>query len=453
MRAQPIHSAPHLHPSRRSPPPAAGLLATAALVAALVAWPSPAAAAPTGLVCTTGAAGTPTFSLTAKAGYVNLPDGNTMYMWSYASGSGAFQHPGPVLCVNEGDVVTVVLQNALGEAASIMFPGQEGVLANGAPAQPQGTGAGLSLTNTAAPGGSVTYTFTASRPGVFIYESGTNPSKQVRMGLFGALVVRPTAAPAPGSPLPALLASDRPDSRFTASEEFLVLLSEIDPYQHTAAAARRNFNLANYRPRYWLINGRGFPDSIADNAAPWLASQPYGALATIQPLHATNHPDPGRILYLNVGTEDFPYHPHGNNGRIIGRDGHPVAAPDTSVPPVPGLGADHSFEKFAVNVGPGQTWDVLFSWYDREGYSLANPVPTTVPDIANLVVGPFYGGSPYLGEQQPLPPGTSTLNECGEYYIISHNHALFQITSWGLVMSGPVTYARIDPPGGCPTTP
>ena len=35
----------------------------------------------------------------------------------------------------------------------------------------------------------------------------------------------------------------------------------------------------NYHPRYWLINGRGFPDSIADNGASWLPTQPYGALA------------------------------------------------------------------------------------------------------------------------------------------------------------------------------
>jgi hypothetical protein len=45
-----------------------------------------------------------------------------------------------------------------------------------------------------------------------------------------------------------------------------------------------------------------------------------------------------------------------------------------------------------------------------------------------------------------MPPGTSTLNECGEYYIISHNHALYQITSWGMTMSGPITYLRVDPP-------
>ena len=58
----------------------------------------------------------------------------------------------------------------------------------------------------------------------------------------------------------------------------------------------------------------------------------------------------------------------------------------------------------------------------------------------------FYSGSPYLGDPETLPPGIQTLNQCGEYYIISHNHALFQITSWGANMTGPITYMRIDPP-------
>lgn len=411
-------------------------LAPAAWLAAacLLASPTPAGAAATGLACTTAAGTSPTFTLTARTGYIALPDLNTMFMWSYSDGAGVFQHPGPVLCVNQGDTVTVILQNALPEPVSIIFPGQEGVLADGVPAQPQIDVSGriTSLAPTAgANGGSVSYSFVAGRPGTFLYQSGTNPMKQVRMGLFGALVVRPAAG--------ATFASNRPDSQFTPGEEFMVLLSELDPYQHQAVERGRSFNLANYHPRYWLLNGRGFPDSLADNGAPWLPAQPYGALARIRPYDPATHPLPGRIHYLNAGTDDFPFHPHGNNGLVIGRDGRPLEGP---------AGQDLSFEKFAINIGPGQTWDVLFGWRNAEQYSPLNPIPPTVtlPDLANLVIGQFYGGSPYLGVQGDLPTGTQTLNECGEYYILSHNHALFQITSWGMTMSGPITFLRIDPP-------
>ncbi len=169
----------------------------------------------------------------------------------------------------------MILHNTLDEDASIMFPGQENVLADGMPAQPQYVAGDLtSLTNTAAAGGgTVTYSFVATDPGTYLYESGTNPEKQVRMGLFGALIVRPAMG--------ADHAYNRADSQFDTSEEFMVLLSEIDPYQHQAVERNKPFNINKYHPRYWLINGRGFPDSIADNGASWLPTQPYGALAEI----------------------------------------------------------------------------------------------------------------------------------------------------------------------------
>lgn len=380
-----------------------------------------------GVVCTMG----PTFTLTALPGYIQMPDMNTMYMWSYALDGGSFQHPGPVLCVNEGDTVTITLNNSLpgylgATRTSLVFPGQENVFADGVLAQPDLVN--NSLTNSVAQGGSITYSFVASKPGTFLYESGSDPKMQVGMGLFGALIVRPAMG--------ANFVYNRADSQFTPEEDFMALLSEVDPYQHRAVELNKSFNMNNYRARYWLINGRGFPDSIADNFAPWLPNQPYGALARIHPF-GPDHPLPGVERFLNVGTEDFPFHPHANNGLTIGRDGNPLEG---------SAGEDLSYEKFSFNIGPGQTWDSIFKWYDAEDYSPSNPVPVAVPDLTNLMLGMFYSGSPYLGQMETLPPGSSTLNQCGEYYIISHNHALFQLDSFGMIMSGPVTYLRVDPP-------
>ncbi len=424
-------------PRRRRRSLGMAVLTAIAAVTAVLTHVAPASADDpprVGLVCTPGVggvSGSPIFNLTTKTGYISLPDGNTAYMWGYSSGFEGFQHPGPVLCVNEGDTVTVILHNTLPEPVSIDFPGQHGVLADGVPAKPQVDGAGhvTSLTDTAAVDGTITYSFEADHPGTFVYESGTNPGKQVNMGLFGALVVRPSDG--------ADHAYDRSDSEFNPSTEFMVLLSEIDPYLHQAVEQGKNFNMNRYHPRYWLINGRGFPDSIADNNASWLPTQPYGALAEIEPYDPGSNPRPALARYLNVGTEDYPFHPHGNNGTVIGRDGHALEGDG---------GEDLSFEKFAINIGPGQTWDVLFRWYDAEHYSPDNPVTVTVPSLANSVIGTFYSGSPYLGNKEVLPAGTATLNQCGEFYIISHNHALYQITSWGATMTGPITYMRIDPP-------
>ncbi len=209
----------------------------------------------------------------------------------------------------------------------------------------------------------------AKNPGTFIYESGTDQDVQVRVGLFGALVVRPTAG--------IDHANNRPDSLFTTrantgnyvrnDEEFLMLLSEVDPYLNQSVelnvnktfAQSKKFNMTTYHPRYWLVNGRGFPDSIADNYASWLPNQPYGSLARVKEKDSVKHPNPGLVRYINVGTEDYPFHPHGNNGKVIARDGHPLEGPN---------GEDLSYEKFSLDIGPGQTWDVLFEWFDAEHY-------------------------------------------------------------------------------------
>ena len=428
-----------------------GLLAivTAAVVGGQSSSPAAAQTAPNvGIVCSSNASAS--FDMETDADYISLPDGNVVYMYGYKLVGTPFQHPSPNLCVNQGDTVTIRLTNTLPRAVSMMFPGQNDVLADGVPATPQFSGSDLtSLTQGADIGGTVTYTFVADHPGTFLYESGTDPDVQVRMGLFGALIVRPAMG--------ADYAYNRADDRFTVpdaqpestgasnTEEFMVLLSEIDPYLNQAIERKdnglsSNFNFDNYRPRYWLVNGRGFPDSIADNGASWLPNQPYGALAQVRESDAPDldigHPYGGLARYLNVGTETFPFHPHGNNGKVIGRDGNPLESDSNQ---------DLSYEKYAIDIGPGQTYDVLFRWYDAEHYSASNPVPVEVPQVANQVYGMFYSGSPYLGVTGPQPPGNQSLNQCGEFYIISHNHALYQITSWGVNMTGPITYMRIDP--------
>ncbi|MCG3206748.1 MAG: hypothetical protein FOGNACKC_00347 [Anaerolineae bacterium] len=398
-----------------------------------------------GLVCSTSP--NATFTLTTTTGYIGTPDDNVVYMWGYAESGKPFQHPSPVLCVDQGDTVTIILHNTLPVDVSMTFPGQENVQANGVPARPQYNSGGdlTSLTDVApANGGSVTYTFTASKPGTFLYQSGTNPGIQVRMGLFGVLVVRPN--------LGANYVYNRTDSKFNPDKEFLVLFSEIDPYLNQAVerAIERgqsiSFNLDNYHPRYWMLNGRGFPDTVAPNFASWLPSQPYGALAVIEPYDAATNPEYALERFVNAGSGVVPMHPHAKNSLIIGRDGNPVESLSD--------GGDMAWENFSIPVGPGQTWDGIFKWENVEGYNATtNPVPVTVPNLQNAGYGPFYSGSPYLGDAgAAIPVGTTTLTQCGEYYLISHDHGLYRLTAWGVPMSGPITYMRVNPPqpNSCP---
>jgi hypothetical protein len=391
----------------------------------------------TGLICTTNVSNS--FTLTAHDGAISTPDGNIVYMWGFSAGDDAFQHPSPVLCVDEGETVTVVLHNLLTEDVSIIFPGQENVMANGQPSQPQFDGLDLtSLAPVAPPNGTMTYSFVASRPGTFLYQSGTEPLKQVNMGLFGGLVVRPTLGDAHAyNDAGTQFKTEADGDGYRA--EYLLFFSEIDPMLHMAVEQGLPYNMNNYTPRYWMINGRSFPDTVAPNGAKWLPDQPYGSLIYIHPYDGVANPNPALIRYINVGTENFPHHPHGNHGRIIAQDSNLLAGDG---------GQDMSYEKFTINIGPGQTLDELFVWADVEGWSPENPIPVVSPQLQNLKFGTFYSGSPYLGDTDNLPVGHQALNACGEYYHIAHNHALQQITAWGVVLSGHITFTRIDPPLG-----
>ncbi len=391
-----------------------------------------------GLECATDAHNK--FSLTARDGYVSTPDGNSIYMWGYGLSSGKFQLPGPTLCVTSGETVTVVLHNTLPEDTSIVFPGQKGVRADGNPAQPQltSTGTMTSMVQPAeATNGSVTYTFQAGSAGTYLYESGTDTNKQKQMGLYGALVVRPAGHPAQ--------VNDRSDSVFSDTHEYVFLLSEVDPDLHLAVERGDPVDWTSYRARYYMINGRSMPDTLAPNHASWLPNQPYGALVHIRPYDAQNNPEPAVIRYLNAGTVSYPFHPHGSDERVVNVDGHTLAGPS---------GQDGSYLKYDIDVQPGQSVDALMDWRDVEKWNAStNPIPTTLPAIQDqMLVGTdtWFSESPYLGVKNAIPTYMTSNNQCGEYYHVAHSHALEQATNYGATFGGMMTVFRIDPPAGCP---
>src|SRR3990170_3642413 len=130
--------------------------------------------------------GTPV-NLTAKEDHISTADGGSVYLWGYANGADRAQYPGPVLIADEGATVVINLTNSLPPAAgnvSILFPGQQVTATGGV--------AGLLTREASSGGGTVSYQFTASAPGTYLYRSGTNPEIQAEMGLIGALIIRPS---------------------------------------------------------------------------------------------------------------------------------------------------------------------------------------------------------------------------------------------------------------------
>jgi len=417
----------------------AGALAGAATLAFVLASSSGAVPRPQwttvqqGLsaICETGT----TFNLTTRTGHIQTPDGGSVFMWGFTmdvgnvgqggTGNGKFQMPGPVLCVNEGDPITINLENPAaplgpGEPVSIVFRGQSGVLTSG------GDVDGL-FTREVTPGGAtVTYTFTADEPGTYLYESGTNPHKQIEMGLYGALIVRPT-----GPGFGPNFAYNDASTEFDPAREYLLLMHEIDPALHLAVERIQPFDATTKHDRYWTINGRSFPDTVTNHFAPWLPAQPYGAFVWIR----ADSPQPALIRYANAGLRNHPFHPHANHVQVIARDGRPLG--------------DLSMEAFTKTIGAGQTTDGLFRWNDVEHWTPDATVPVQIPGLLNLVFKDdytSYSGSPYLGFQDDLPPAVATYNQCGEFYYPWHSHALNEFQNFNEGFGGLATLLRVDPP-------
>ena len=409
------------------------LAAGSALLVPGTADALPTGAPKVGMVCTPGtvSGATHTFNLIAKTGYIETPDGNSVFMWSYANAdapdSGQFQSPGPVLCVTQGESVVVNFTNNLPEPASIVFPGQDAAVTA------TGGAAGLLTTEAAATNGTVSYHFVAGSPGTYSYESGSDVAKQIEMGLYGALVVRPSLGPA--------YAYDAATA-FDPSREYLLLLSEIDPDLHHAVETGGTYDVNARRDRYFAVNGREFPDTIQDNGSGLLPNQPYGSLVRISPTSPGT--PPALIRMINVGALNHPFHPHGNHTTLIAQDGRPLRTAS---------GGSASTEHFGETIGSGQTEDFLLRWDDQDQWDPnTHPLPVPPPNYRNVTFkdgNTWYGGSPYLGYKGTLPTGVASQNICGEWYFPWHSHALNEFTNFDQGFGGMATLLRVDPPGGC----
>jgi FtsP/CotA-like multicopper oxidase with cupredoxin domain len=397
------------------------------------------------------AGGKPTFNLAASPSAASMPDGGQVYTWNYGCGvaptaatpgaapvalapagtapnnlsvtptCGLAQLPGPTMIVTEGDAVTVNLYNGLPTVAgntSIVFSGFSAscIIPGATPtACPQGL-----VTSEAAPGTTVTYTFTANRPGTYAYYSGSRSELQVEMGLYGALIVLPahpvsgTGATGCSMANPTLreltagavggidyrLSTSAYDHASTCYDrEFLFQFAEMDSDIHNAAlscvlagattCAQINVVTDPYHPNYFLINGRSFPDDEDANFSPMYPNQPYNGNPQIHP---------GESMLLRVigqGRNQHPFHIHANHGRIIARDGNMLLAATKASELAGPL-------YYTIPTVSGQSQDVLFTYtgkgvnWDIYGHSLS---PWAIANIAD----PTSIGPSHLGTTDPTP--------------------------------------------------
>lgn len=277
------------------------------------------------LLLAAGACFAQSVTLTAQRTSTTLPDGNTVPMWGYGctatapakctAGSTATVWAPPIITVSSGATLAVTLTNNLPVPTSLTIVGQMGgglgtptkvpspshanltptwPIANSSASfkpPPQADRVQSFGTEVAAGATNSTLKWPNMQPGTYLLESGTHPSIQGPMGLYGVVVVIAGGSAPPFTAYP----------NVSYDADAVMLLSEIDPVQNAAvdkAVMTANFSetkvwsgqpggcgdphsltygtcyppAVNYSPFYYLINGKSF-----DKTNPMALAIPAGA--------------------------------------------------------------------------------------------------------------------------------------------------------------------------------
>ncbi|RDK02899.1 choice-of-anchor Q domain-containing protein [Paraburkholderia lacunae] len=275
-------------------------------------------------------------NLTAKATTAALPDGQAVPMWGYsctpaavapatcaAANPGAGANWSPVVITVPPGPLTINLTNSLPGAVptSLVVVGQLGgglgttATSTASPPHPTQTATTWPIASSAsgatftppaqgprvqsfatevATGTTTALTWSNLSPGTYLIESGTHPSIQGPMGLYGVLVVKTPVGGNVSCPVASQTYQAYPNICYDA--DVPLVLSEIDPVQNTAVAAAvtttgfsetkvwsglsggcgdsksTSFGTCyppavNYDPRYYLINGVAFDRTNANASA------------------------------------------------------------------------------------------------------------------------------------------------------------------------------------------
>ena len=400
-----------------------------------------------------------TVNLTAGPATATLPDGSAVPMWGYSCGAPvagatcAKLNPAapagvwsPVVITVPPGPLTISLTNSLTFGAnsvptSLVIVGQLGgglgTTATSMPgpdhsgaqpitwpiADPTPTGVPpvqgprvQSFSTEVASGATTSLTWTALRPGTYLIESGTHPSIQGPMGLYGMLVV--TTAPVgttAGIAYPAV--GTTPAVNYNA--EVPLLLSEIDPVQNRAVSTAVNtagFSetavwsgqpgqcgnpssavgivntcyppAVNYSPLYYLFNGVAFNKASA--AASLFPSSPATGVA-------------GSVLVrlVNAGLRMHVPSIVGTQTGTTPRSGFSLIAEDGN--PLPGVARVQS----EVFMAAGKTYDVMVNVPAAGGTAI--PVFDRQLSLSANAISRDAGMLAYIGVNGALLPATPSI--------------------------------------------
>lgn len=306
----------------------------------------------------------PDFRFGATDGYIRTPDGAMHYIFGFVDLTGlpedqVYAHRGqaqllaPLLEAYEGDEVRLTLTNLglpdrpdLDDSHTVHWHG----FRNQIPFYDGVPEASLSVPV----GRNFVYYYKPLDPGTYMYHCHFEPVEHIQMGMVGPLIVRPLLEKDPDY-LGRKFAYNDPATEF--DREYFVFLTELDPVAHYDVLSIQKFDWTEYRPQYWFINGRAYPDTTDLAGGGPLARQPYSGIIR------ANVGDRVLLRFVNLGFQQHAIEILGMPLKVVGQDAQEPRGLN---------GEDLSYWKNVVYFGAGQTLDAIFVAREPGTYPLFN---------------------------------------------------------------------------------
>jgi FtsP/CotA-like multicopper oxidase with cupredoxin domain len=226
-----------------------------------------------------------------------------------------------------------------------------------------------------------TYFYRPHDAGTYMYHCHFEDVEHVQMGMTGMLFVRPSqnSSPVNGDPLGTKYAYNDVDGSTRYDREFGLMVTEIWSAAHYRDAHIQVNDWTDYDPSFFLLNGRGYPDTIAPSGftdADGSLAVPAGGDARLQnqPISSLVTCNTGDKVLLRVSNLAY-----NNHSLTVDNIDLTIVAKDASL--LKGRdGTKNYITTNTIDLGAGESRDVIFTapepgeylLYDRRFSFLAN---------------------------------------------------------------------------------
>lgn len=230
-------------------------------------------------------------------------------------------------------------------------------------------------------GRDLAYFYRPHDAGTYMYHCHFEDVEHVQMGMTGMVLVRPkqNRTPVGTDPVGTRYAYNDGDGSTRYDREFAFMLTELWSAAHYRDAHIQVSDWTDYDPSFWLLNGRGYPDTVAPNGDPTSAAAGRLQYQPISSLVTCNTGDRVLLRMSNLGYQNHTMSVDSIDLQVVAKDASLLKGRD---------GTSNYLTTNSVDVGPGESRDVIFVaprpgeylLYDRQYSFLENGG------------GPGYGG-------------------------------------------------------------